>query len=83
MDEIPEDIRKTAAELSDSWARTPHSNRPASAFAAAITAERVSATAAERERCAAIAEGLNGWGSDCGANGVAAHIAAAIRGDSQ
>ena len=32
-----------------------------------------------RERCAKIAEGLNGWGSDFGKGGHAMHIAAAIR----
>lgn len=35
--------------------------------------------AQERERCARIAEGLNGWGDDCGAGGHAIHIAAVIR----
>lgn len=32
-----------------------------------------------RERCARIAEGLNGWGDDCGAGGHAMHIASVIR----
>lgn len=34
---------------------------------------------AERERCAKIAEHLNGWGSDCGRGGHAMHIAKCIR----
>lgn len=33
----------------------------------------------ERERCAKIAESLNGWGSDNGAGGHALHIAKIIR----
>lgn len=38
-----------------------------------------SATEAERERCAKVADHLSGWGNDCGKGGHAAHIAAAIR----
>ena len=45
----------------------------------AAIAERDDAIAAERERCAQVAEHLNGWGSDCGKGGHAMHIAAAIR----
>lgn len=36
---------------------------------------------AERERCVAVAEHLNGWGADCGAGGHAMHIAKIIRGN--
>lgn len=34
---------------------------------------------AERERCASIAQHLNGWGADCGRGGHAEHIAKIIR----
>lgn len=34
---------------------------------------------AERERCAKVAEHLNGWGDDHGKGGHAEHIAACIR----
>ena len=44
-----------------------------------LTQAITAAIEAERERCAKVAEHLNGWGNDCGKGGHAAHIAAAIR----
>lgn len=49
MTEIPEDIRK-AREIVRTWGMANHCRHP---VAAAIMAERVSATAAERERLTA------------------------------
>lgn len=42
-----------------------------------------SALMAERERCAKVADHLNGWGADNGKGGHAEHIASVIRGCNQ
>lgn len=64
MTDIPDDIMKAAREHFGAHAD------PYEDIARAIMAER--------ERCAQIAEHLNGWGS-CGSNGHAEHIARIIR----
>lgn len=54
------------------WGRVAAIHNRYAAIEAAVRAD-------ERERCAKVAECLNGWGSDCGKGGHAMHIAAAIR----
>lgn len=68
----PADIKATAELIAATYS-----------FDEAILAGAIcSALVMERERCASVAEHLNGWGSDAGAGGHAEHIAAVIRGGS-
>lgn len=84
MDEIPEDIRKAAWRIARA-VPGPMSilhdwESQSASIAAALTAERVSATAAERERCAKIAqEFIDYYGDDFSAS----EIVRAIREPSQ
>jgi len=80
MDEIPEDIRKAAAQAHAAFASSSDTRNLGEIIAAALTAERVSATAAERERCAKIAqEFIDYYGDDFSAS----EIVRAIREPSQ
>lgn len=71
MTEIPEDVMEVAHRIASDYAHATKVDEAGGIIGLAILSER--------ERCAKIAEHLNGWGSDRGAGGHAEHIAAAIR----
>ncbi len=72
MSEIPDDIRRVARAIA-------HVVFIVGSEQDDLTNAIGRAIMAERERCAQVAEHLNGWGADCGRGGHAEHIAKIIR----